>query len=127
MLPDNINMSVKPLYDEQELLLQISEGNEQAFNILFNRHWDKLFNYLFRVVKSREAAEELCIDIFTKLWIGKDLIRDIKNMDGFLYTVAHNKAMDFKDFLPKANCANSHNLYYGRNGEYFCRCQGSGR
>lgn len=75
--------------------MQIAEGNEHAFNLLFNRHWDKLFNYLHKVIKSREAAEELCIDIFTKLWLGRELIQDIKNMDAFLYTVAHNKAMDY--------------------------------
>ena len=58
---------------------------------------------MLRIIKSHEAAEEICIDIFTKLWIGKDLIRDIKNMDGFLYTVAHNKAMDFLRLSSKNN------------------------
>jgi RNA polymerase sigma-70 factor (ECF subfamily) len=78
--------------------MQIAGGDEHAFSLLFNRHWDKLFNYLHRVIKSREAAEELCIDIFIKLWIGRELIQDIKNVDAFLYTVAHNKAMDFLKF-----------------------------
>jgi RNA polymerase sigma-19 factor, ECF subfamily len=77
------------------LLHKIAAGNEAAFKILFETRRDKLYNYLFRITKSREIAEEIVIDVFLKLWIGRELLKEIENLDGFLYKVAYNKALDF--------------------------------
>jgi RNA polymerase sigma-70 factor (ECF subfamily) len=77
------------------LLHEIAAGNEAAFKALFEAHYEKLFNYLFRITKSREIAEELVIDVFLKLWTGRELVKEIQNLDGFLYKVAYNKALDF--------------------------------
>ena len=81
--------------DEATLLYEISQGNELAFKTLFNRHRDKLYNYLFRITKSKEIAEEIVIDVFLKLWQGRDLVVEIKNAEAFLHKVACNKALDF--------------------------------
>ena len=81
--------------DETSLLQQIAQGNEVAYRALFDQYRDKLFNYLFRITKSREIAEEIVIDVFIKLWIGRDLITEIKNIEAFLHKVACNKALDF--------------------------------
>lgn len=82
-------------YIESELLRRISEGDELAFTDLYNRHWQKVYSYLVRMTKSHEIAEELLYDIFTKLWTGRELITEIRNMDAFLSKVAYNKAMSF--------------------------------
>ena len=81
--------------DEATLLYEISRGNELAFKTLFERHRDKLYNYLFRITKSKEIAEEIVIDVFLKLWQGRDLVVEIKNIEAFLHKVACNKALDF--------------------------------
>jgi len=77
------------------LLKEVAKGNESAFKDLFEGHRLKLFNYLFRITKSRSIAEELVIDVFVKLWVRRDLLPDVKNFDAFLHKVAHNKALDF--------------------------------
>lgn len=93
---------------ETNLLLEISAGNEKAFKQLFELHYGKLYNYLLRVTKSKEIAEEIAIDIFVKLWIGRELIQDIRHLDAFLQKVAHNKALDF--FKVTARHARLHKL-----------------
>lgn len=77
------------------LLHEIAAGNETAFRALFDAHYERLFQYLQRITKSREIAEEIAVDVFLKLWIGRELLIDITNLDGFLYKVAYNKAIDF--------------------------------
>lgn len=47
------------------------------------------------IVKSTEIAEELVIDVFMKLWLGRELLTQIENMDAFLFRVACNKSIDF--------------------------------
>ena len=81
--------------DETFLLHEIAQGNEMAFRTLFESHKDKLYNYIFRITRSKEISEEIVIDVFLKIWIGRDLITEIRNFEGFIQKVACNKALDF--------------------------------
>jgi RNA polymerase sigma-70 factor (family 1) len=81
--------------NEALLLKQVSEGDETAFNTLFARYRNQLFAYLLAITKSKETAEEIVLDVFMKLWLGRELAKEIKNLKSFLYRVAHNKAIDF--------------------------------
>ncbi|SKC96393.1 RNA polymerase sigma-70 factor, ECF subfamily [Chitinophaga ginsengisegetis] len=83
------------MYNETELLTKIAAGDEAAFKQLFEHHRKKLYQYVLAVTKSREVAEEIVIDVFLKLWTGRELITHIQHMDAFLFKVAYNKAMDF--------------------------------
>lgn len=91
----NFILSITLPDNEKELLALIAEGHEPAFRVLYDRYWEKLFNYLVHITKSREIAEEIVADVFLKLWTGRDLLQNIQHMDGFLRKVAYNKAMDF--------------------------------
>jgi RNA polymerase sigma-70 factor (family 1) len=81
--------------NEKELLSLIAEGDEPAFRVFYDRYWEKLYNYLMRIIKSREITEEIVIDIFLKLWTGREYLLNIQHLDSFLRKVAYNKAMDF--------------------------------
>jgi RNA polymerase sigma-70 factor (ECF subfamily) len=83
------------MYDDAYCLIKIKEGEEFYFNLIFERYRNQLFNYLYRVSKSKEIAEEIVLDVFLKLWHGREAITEIKKLESFLYTVAHNKAIDF--------------------------------
>lgn len=83
------------MYTDAGLLMEVASGDEDAFKLFFEKHRDKLYNYLFSIVKSKEIAEEIVMDVFLKMWIGRELMTDIQNMDAFLHKVAYNKALDF--------------------------------
>ncbi len=83
------------LYDDNYCLQKMSAGDESFFNLLFEKYRDRLFTYLFKVTKSRETAEEIVLDVFLKLWHGREVATEIENLEAFLYRVAHNKAIDF--------------------------------
>jgi RNA polymerase sigma-70 factor (ECF subfamily) len=81
--------------DATQLLQQIADRNESAFEMLFDRYKEQLFHYIFGIVKSREVAEELVTDVFLKIWLGKEVLTEIENFDAFLFRVAYNKSIDF--------------------------------
>ena len=83
------------LHTEKELLAQIAGGNEKAFRTLFGGYYARLFNYIFSFIKSRQITEELVMDVFLKIWMGRDIIPQIEKFDAFLFRVAHNKSIDF--------------------------------
>ena len=82
-------------HTEKELLAQIAEGDEKAFRTLFSDYYEQLFHYIFGFIKSRQIAEELVMDVFLKIWLGRDIISQIEKFDAFLFRVAHNKSIDF--------------------------------
>lgn len=81
--------------NSDELLQQIAAGNEQAFQSLFESYRSRLYHYILGIVKSAEIAEELVMDVFIKIWVGRELATQIENMDAFLFRVACNKSIDF--------------------------------
>lgn len=83
------------MYDEAYCLIKIKEGDEFYFNLIFEKYRDQLFSYLYKVSKSKEIAEEIVLDVFLKLWHGREAITEIQKLESFLYTVAYNKAIDF--------------------------------
>ena len=80
---------------ESELLKAVASGNEAAFNDLFEKYRSKLYGYIFTISKSKEATEEILIDVFLKLWMAKEMLEEIENLDAFLCKMAHNKAIDY--------------------------------
>lgn len=83
------------MHDEDLLLKKIAQGDEPSFRVLFDKYHKKLFTHLFGITKSKEVAEELVIDIFVKLWAGRELIVEIRDIEAFLKKVGYNKSMDF--------------------------------
>jgi RNA polymerase sigma-70 factor (ECF subfamily) len=89
-----------PLSD-QELLTAIGRGDQQAFTVLFERHRNRLYNYLLRVTKSSETSEEIVLDVFVKIWQGRSLLYEVDHFEAFLFCIARNKAIDFLRWMEK--------------------------
>src|SRR4051812_12970200 len=80
---------------DEQLFSFLEEDNEAAFNVLFERYRGKLYFYILRYTKSPEIAEEIVIDIFTKLWNGRKLAGRIREPAAFFHKVGYLKAMVF--------------------------------
>nr|WP_307735054.1 RNA polymerase sigma-70 factor [Chitinophaga nivalis] len=74
---------------------EIAAGNEKAFKALFDQYRGRLFYYISRFIKSEQVAEELVLDVFMKIWTGRELMAQVHNFDAFLFRIAHNKSVDF--------------------------------
>lgn len=88
-------LPLQTLYNEQQILQQVAAGDEKAFQALFHEYRGRLFYYISRFIKSEQVAEELVLDVFMKIWLGKELISEIQHFDSFLFRIAHNKSIDF--------------------------------
>jgi RNA polymerase sigma-70 factor (ECF subfamily) len=82
-------------HTDEQLLCLIKTGNEEAFSTLFERYRSKLYYYLLRHTKSNEISEEIVIDIFMKLWKGRELADQIQEVSAFFHKIGYYKALDF--------------------------------
>jgi RNA polymerase sigma-70 factor (family 1) len=71
------------------------------FDDIFRLYKDRIYRYVLVIVKSTEAAEELTQEILIKLWLCRDLLNKVDNLDGYIYVIARNKALNH---LRKAAC-----------------------
>lgn len=83
------------LYDDKYCLFMMKEGDEEFFNLLYKKYRNKLYTFLLRITKSKETAEEIVLDVFLKIWQGREAAHEIEDLEAFLYRVAYHKAIDF--------------------------------
>jgi RNA polymerase sigma-70 factor (family 1) len=79
---------------EDILLIKVAAGDEGAFRVLFDGHRDKLYAYMLRLSKERVVAEDIVQEVFLKIWIGRAQLKDIRNFDAYLFTIARNHAFN---------------------------------
>ena len=82
-------------YDERELLLLLKQGNEQAFEKIYNSYSSRLFGNIYRMVKSESTAEEILQDTFLKIWYNRTGIDLEKSFRSYLFRIAENNVYDF--------------------------------
>ncbi|MDR6782384.1 RNA polymerase sigma-70 factor (family 1) [Pedobacter africanus] len=79
----------------QNLLLQLKQGQEPAFNTLYLSYSKLLYKKINRVVKDESVAEELLQDLFLKVWEKRPQIDPAQSFISFLHTVANNLVYDY--------------------------------
>lgn len=83
------------LYNEKELLLQLTEGSEAAFSKLYEHYSEMLYYSTLRIVKDEQIAEELVQAAFMQIWQKKECIRIEESFSGYLFRIAQNLTYDF--------------------------------
>ena len=61
-------MADRYTYDERTLTHLLQQGDEEAFEMLYNRYWENLLTVAYHRTGSMETAKELVQDVFTNLW-----------------------------------------------------------
>ena len=70
-------------YSDDELTALMKEGEDGAFDEIYNRYWDKLFYAAHRMVKSAEVAEEITQDTFMLFWVKRETL-EIQSLKPYL-------------------------------------------
>lgn len=77
-------------YKEGYLLLRIADGDEQAFNIIFQSYHNKLGNYVHRFTKSFTLTQEIVQDVFLRIWLNRAGLKDVDNFSSYLFVITRN-------------------------------------
>ena len=83
-------MSPNHPYRPDEVLRQLTDGNESAFKQIYDRYWLSIYKTVKRYTKSPEVAEDIVQEIFTTLWNNRSNFREVINLEYYLITMAKN-------------------------------------
>ncbi|HTE13185.1 MAG TPA: RNA polymerase sigma-70 factor [Chitinophagaceae bacterium] len=67
---------------------------ETTFKSIFDTYKDRLYGYVLAVSHSTYTAEEITQEIFMKLWLCRDMLASIDNIEGYIFTIARNKTLN---------------------------------
>lgn len=89
-----LNVAIKTLENERELLRSIGARDQDAFRLIYNQFHESVYTFSLWYLKYEVEAEEVTQEIFLKLWQLGAEATNIENLDGFLKTLTRNRSLD---------------------------------
>ena len=99
----NISKNKHPTSKQQTKKRQISpavlqalrEGNHLAYEKVYLHYVSSVKNFLTRLTRSKQTAEEITQEVFVTIWERRENIDPRKNISGYLYVIAKNFALKY--------------------------------
>jgi RNA polymerase sigma-70 factor (ECF subfamily) len=80
------------LYNENELLFRVAQGNQLAFKQLVGYYTPIIFRHLLIYSKNVIQAEEITQDILLTIWNNRHKLEGMENFAGYVYVITRNRA-----------------------------------
>src|SRR5882757_7111349 len=77
-----------------QLMLDVKGGDEQSFELLLQRYRTPLVNFLYRMVKNREQAEDLAQEVFIRVYRAREEYVPTAKFTTWLFRIATNLALN---------------------------------
>lgn len=73
---------------------RLTTGDPDAFTILFNHYWSRVYSSMLVISKSPTVAEDIAQEIFTRLWKDREKAADIRDLSAYLFIAARNNVLN---------------------------------
>jgi len=77
-----------------ELYSIIKEGDRYAFDVVYDKTWDRLYSVAYNRLREEEAVKDILHEIYLDLWVKRG-IRNIDNLMGYLTNSVKKKVIDY--------------------------------
>ena len=90
-------MAKRTRISDEELVKAYAEGNNEAFDILLKRHQERIFNYILRIIKNEDIANDIFQETFVKaiLTIKQGRYTENGKFPAWISRIAHNLIIDY--------------------------------
>lgn len=80
---------------DDETIKKALAGDSEAFALLVETHLSSVYNFILRLVRNPEEAEDITQDVFVKVWRHLKKYREGANFKTWLFTIARNTVIDW--------------------------------
>jgi len=81
--------------EDAELIILVREGNTNAFRFLVDKHKNLVWHLVLRLINRREDAEDLCQDIFIRIFKDIGKFRGESKLSTWIGTIAYHTCIDY--------------------------------
>ncbi len=82
-------------YKDEHLILKIKQGSSDAFRTLFYMHSAKLYNWSYKITKSKETSEDIVQDFFIRYWEKKESLDFYPSFLAYAYRSIYNASLNY--------------------------------
>jgi RNA polymerase sigma-70 factor (ECF subfamily) len=82
-------------HTEKERLLQLVQGDAEAFTEIYELYKDKVFAFAFTLTKSKELAAEAVQEVFARLWEKRAQLNTDYAFAAYLKKITYHYIIDF--------------------------------
>ena len=79
---------------DQADMTRLAQGHDAALNALMERHGERLFHYLIRLLQNETEAADLAQETFVRVYQNRDRFNAGRKFSTWLYAIATNLARD---------------------------------
>jgi RNA polymerase sigma-70 factor (ECF subfamily) len=79
---------------DEELMLDVQNGNMAAFEILYDRYHQRLFHFILRFLRERALAEDILQETFLRLLKVRKKYRTGYHFSTYLFTIGRTLCLD---------------------------------
>lgn len=76
-------------------LTLLKKGDQNAFKIIFDTYYKRLYAFSLQYTEDTFAAEEIVEETLLKLWQKRHKLENIDNLKSYLYSMVRNASIDF--------------------------------
>lgn len=88
-------MSFEGIHNEKELLLQIAQGDRDAFRSLYTAYFPQVQQYVSLFEPTKTSLDELTQDVFVRIWEKRVRLEGVESFKGYLFLVTRNVVFNF--------------------------------
>ncbi len=81
-------------FDDAQLVGLAQNGHQEAFAELYDRYFDRIFDFLSRMMRNRAEAEDVAQDTFIRAIRSIDRLESGNKFKSWLFTIARNTALN---------------------------------
>jgi RNA polymerase sigma-70 factor (ECF subfamily) len=78
----------------EELMARIAKGDEDAFEILVNRHQTSVSNLIYHFIGDKTQAKDLAQEVFLRVWQGAKTYKPKAKFTTWLYRIGANLCLN---------------------------------
>jgi len=91
------------MVDDKIFILEFLDGNMESFNALILQHEGWVHGMIVQVVRHKEDTEDLCQDIFVKVYFKLKRFRFESTFKTWLYRIDEQSEEEFFDLADNSN------------------------
>lgn len=74
---------------------EFKQGNEEAFKVIYTKHYTVLFNYGLKLVQEPDRSEDAVQELFLRLWKNRAHLGGIKSPKAYLFKSLRGILIDY--------------------------------
>jgi RNA polymerase sigma-70 factor (ECF subfamily) len=81
---------------DTKLRKELSLGSPKAYRILYDKYYDWLCNYIFKLTLDKDLAKDLVQDVFVRLWERKESLIITTSLKSYLFKACYREFLMYQ-------------------------------